>query len=97
MINVCIAAGFAQKDPALSSVAQLVPSAPCCIAMAERNDPEETCRCIAAERIHLQAIAKRNEEKATERMRLKQESAEAAKKAKGAANRAAKAAGVVFP
>ena len=97
MINVRIAAGFSQKDSCLSSVLQSAPSSLFCTAMADRNSPEEASRRLAAERERLQAIARRNEEKAKERMRLKQEAVAAAEQAKGAAERAAKAAGVAFP
>ena len=88
---------FFQKDSCLSSVLQSAPSSLCCIAMADRNSPEETGRRLAAERERLQALARRNEDKAKGRMRLKQEAAAAAEQAKGAAERAAKVAGVTFP
>ena len=97
IVNVRIAAGFAKQGLALSSVVQSAPCVPCSTAMAERNDFEETRRRIAADRARLQAIAKKNSEKAKERMRLKQEAAEAADKANSAAQRAAKAVGVVLP
>ena len=97
MIIVCIAAGFSQKDSCLSLALPSVKGSLVCIAMADRSTLEETSRRLVAERERLQAIARRNEEKATERMRLKQEGASAAEQAKGAAERAAKAAGVAFP
>ena len=97
MIHVCIAAGLSQKDSCLSSVLPSAPSSLCCIAMADRSSPEETSRRLAAERERPQAFARRNEEKAKERMRLKLEAAAAAEQAKAAAERAAKAAAVAFP
>ena len=97
MINVCIAAGFSQKDSCLALALPSVKGSLVCIAMADRSTLEETSRRLVAERERLQAIARRNEEKAKERMRLKQEGASAAEQAKGAAERAAKAAGVAFP
>ena len=97
MINVCIAAGFSQKDSCLSLALPSVKGSLVCIAMADRSTLEETSRRLAAERERLQAISRRNEEKAKERMRSKQEAVAAAEQAKGAAERAAKAAGVAFP
>ena len=97
MINVCIAVGLSQKASCLSLALPSVHGSLCCIAMADRSSFEETSRRLAAERERLQAIARRNEEKAKERMRLKQEAASAAEQAKGAAERTAKAAGMACP
>ena len=97
MINVRIAAVFAQKE-SLPSPSLSPPQGPLsCVAMADRNSPAIR---LAAERERLRAIARRNEAAAKERMRTKQEAssaAVAAEKAKGAAERAAKAAGMAFP
>ena len=90
MVNVSIAASCAQKDPAVSPASPCVASVDVGSAMANRNDPEETRRRIAAERIRLQAVAKKNEEAARERMRVKQEAAAAAEAAAWAKNEAQK-------
>ena len=81
----------------------VVPASPCIlsipssVAMAERNDPEETRRRIAAERVRLQEIGRRNSEAAKERMRLKPEVVAAAERAESEAKKAVAAAGIVFP
>ena len=67
MINVSIAASFAPKVFAVVLALHGFFSDTCCIAMAERNDPEETRRRVEAERVRLQAIAKRNTEAAKEK------------------------------
>ena len=49
-----------------------------CVAMADRNSLEQTNLRLAAERERLQAIARRNEAAAKERMRAKHEAVSAA-------------------
>ena len=87
MVNVSIAASCAQKDPAVSPASPCVASVDVGSAMANRNDPEETRRSIAAERIRLQAVAKKNELR-----RPRQQHGQRTRR-----KRAAKAAGVAYP